>query len=65
MLPNVSWEAQSPLVENYFSKKLKPDSPAGSVEKNLCKRHGFDPRSRKIPHATEQESLCTTIEPVL
>ena len=30
------------------------------------KRHGFDPWPRKIPHATEQLSLCaTTIEPVL
>ena len=30
------------------------------------KRHGFNPWSRKIPHATEQLSLCaTTIEPVL
>ena len=24
------------------------------------KRHGFDPWSRKIPHAAEQLSLCTT-----
>ena len=30
-----------------------------------CRRHGFDPWSRKIPHATVQLSPCTTItEPV-
>ena len=30
-----------------------------------CRRHGFHPWSRKIPHATEQLSLCaTTTEPV-
>ena len=31
-----------------------------------CKRHGFGPCSRKIPHAAEQLSRCTTtIDPVL
>ena len=31
-----------------------------------CRRHGFDPWSRKIPHASEQLSSClTTSEPVL
>ena len=31
-----------------------------------CRRHGSDPWSRKIPHATEQLSPCaTTTEPVL
>ena len=25
-----------------------------------CRGHWFDPRSGKIPHATEQLSLCTT-----
>ena len=30
-----------------------------------CRRHGFDPWSRKFPHAAQQLSLCaTTIEPV-
>ena len=30
-----------------------------------CRRHALDPWSRKIPHAPEQLSLCTTaIEPV-
>ena len=31
-----------------------------------CKKHGFDPCSRKIPHAVKQLSPCTTtIQPVL
>ena len=30
-----------------------------------CKRHGFDPWSKKIPHAKGQLSLCVTTEPVL
>ena len=31
-----------------------------------CRRHGYDLRSRRIPHATEQRSpSATTIEPVL
>ena len=31
-----------------------------------CRRHRFDPWSRKIPHATEQLNPCaTTTEPVL
>ena len=31
-----------------------------------CRRRGFDPWSRKIPHAVEKLSLCATaIEPVL
>jgi len=31
-----------------------------------CRRHGFNPWSREIPHAMEQLSPCTTtVEPVL
>ena len=31
-----------------------------------CRGHGFEPWSRKIPHAVEQLSPCaTTTEPVL
>ena len=31
-----------------------------------CRGHGFEPWSRKIPHATEQLSPCaTTTEPAL
>ena len=36
------------------------DFPGGSVVKNLpanAKRYGFDPWSRRIPHATEQLNL--------
>ena len=36
----------------------------GSVVKesaHQCRRPGFDPWSGKIPHATEQLSLCTTL----
>ena len=43
--------------------------PGGAVVKNPPANaggHGFDPWSRKIPHAAEQLSLCaTTTEPVL
>ena len=43
--------------------------PGGSVVKNSpasqCRRHKFDPWSRKIPQAEEQLSPCsTTVEPV-
>ena len=40
--------------------------PGGPVVKNLPARgNGFDPWSRKIPHASEQLSLrATTTEPV-
>ena len=32
----------------------------------LCRGHGFEPWSRRIPHAAEQLSPCiTTAEPVL
>ena len=30
-----------------------------------CRRHRFDPQSRKIPLALEQGSLCTIIDPML
>ena len=39
---------------------------SGKVSACQCRRHGFDPWSRKIPHALEKLSLpTTTIEPVL
>ena len=41
-------------------------SGSGKESACQCRRHGFDPRSEKIPHAEEQLSLCaSTIEPVL
>ena len=39
------------------------DFPGGTVDKNPPANagdRGFDPQSRKIPHATEQLSPCTT-----
>lgn len=39
------------------------DFPDGSLVKNntsQCRRHEFDPLSRKIPRDMEQLSLCTT-----
>ena len=38
------------------------DSPGGSVVEPACqcRRHEFEPCSRKIPHAAEQLSPCTT-----
>ena len=43
--------------------------PGGTMVKNplgQCGGHRFEPWSRKIPHATEQLSLCaTTTEPAL
>ena len=39
---------------------------SGEDSAGQCRRHGFDPWSRKIPHAVEQLSPCAkTIEPVL
>ena len=34
--------------------------PGGSVVKNPCRRHGFNPWSGEIPHAPEQRSPSTT-----
>ncbi|KAJ8780365.1 hypothetical protein J1605_011629 [Eschrichtius robustus] len=44
------------------------DFPGGSGWESACqcRGHGFEPWSGKIPHATEQLSLCaTTTEPAL
>ena len=39
---------------------------SGKESAYQCRRHRFDPRSGKIPHAKEQLSpSATTIEPVL
>ena len=46
--------------------KMPPRWLSGKESTCQCRRHRFDPWSRKIPHSTEQLSLCiTTIEPVL
>ena len=58
-------------LENFFMikllKKLCIENvfqvfPGGPEIKTACKcrGHGFIPRSRKIPHASEQLTLCAT-----
>ena len=47
------------------SKRELPWWLSGKESTCQCRRHRLDPRSRKIPHASEQLSPCTTIEPVL
>ena len=50
--------------EPHSHKTANLGSPGGAVVKNLPAR--FEPWSRKIPHAAEQLSPCTTAtEPVL
>ena len=47
------------LFPRIIFKKVTQDSPGGSVVKNPtchCRRHGFDPWSRKIPHAVSNEA---------
>ena len=47
-------------------KKGAPQWLSGKESTCQCRRHGFDPWSKTIPHATEQLSLWTTaIERVL
>ena len=42
------------------------DFPGGAESACQCREHGFESWSGRIPHATEQLSLCTTTtEPVL
>ena len=42
------------LIECFMSKKKKKESSCQHRE------HGFKPWSKKIPHAKDQLSLCTT-----
>ena len=61
----VAWKrgqhrAQEFKVESYES--VYEDFPGGPVVKNppmQCRGHGFNPWSRRIPHATGQLSPCT------
>ena len=50
--------------ENYIKKMGAEDFPGGTVDKkpsiNAGRRYRFDLWSGKIPHATEQLSLCVT-----
>ena len=38
---------------------------SGKESTRQCKRLGFDPWSRKIPHAAEPKPMCQTVEPEL
>ena len=43
-----------------------PQWLSGGESAFQCRRHGFDPRSKVIPHAVEQlNPYPTTVEPVL
>ena len=59
----------APLTTAFHENKvILLDFPGGSGVKNLPDKagDGFDPWSRKIPHATKQLRPCaTTTEPVL
>ena len=50
------------VQQNSLSKMKGRASLVAQREESFgqCRRVGFDPWSRKIPHATEQLSLCTT-----
>ena len=61
-------EHGSTYLPSLSLKNSKQELPwwLGGKESTLqCRRHRLDPWSRKIPHASEQLSLCTTVEPVL
>ena len=55
----------------FIKKKLKKEMKTFLVARWVriclqCRRHGFDPWSGRIPHASEQPSPCaTTAEPML
>ena len=58
------------LVMLTLKKKKKksglPQKLSGKGSAYQCRRHGFDPRSRKISHAAKQLTPCTTaIKPML
>ena len=57
------------LKVNILKKDWTRGFPGGAVVQESacqCRGHGFDPWSRKIPHAMEQLSPCaTTTEPAL
>ena len=62
-------EAKIEKVQEMFNKDLEEGLPwwhSGWESTCQGRGHGFDPWSRKIPHAAEQLSQCaTTTEPVL
>ena len=59
--PPCSKQAARIIKYKEFLKREKQDSSGGPVIKNPpanVREHGFNPWSRKIPHAEEQLSLC-------
>ena len=65
-IANVYWGPQTWWLSPLRSTPVLPRWLRGTECTCQCRRHRFDPLSRKIPHATEQLSPCTTTtEPVL
>lgn len=60
------WLLKIAFISQFFSLlQIKQDFPSGSVDRNLP-GSGFDLWPRKVPHAVEHLSPCTTrAEPVL
>ena len=59
-------KSQTQLSDEHFHFQGFPWWVSGKESACQCRRHGFDPWSRKIPHALEQLSPCATAtEPVL
>ena len=62
-----SWRYHTPwiqaVLQSYYNQNSMGDFPGGAVVKNppaSAGNHRFEPWSGKIPHATEQLSLCAT-----
>ena len=59
-----TWRISVALIKSYVtiihSKIVIMNFPGGLESTCQCKRHRFDPWSRKIPYTKEQLSLCTT-----
>ena len=43
------------------NQQVLPWWVSGKEYTRQCRRHGFDPWSRKVPHAGQQLSLCTQL----
>ena len=69
-LPNPGIKPASPaLAGRSFATRLPgklqkdaglPQKLSGEESTCQCRRHGFEPRSGKVPHATEQLNPCAT-----
>ena len=69
VVPHLPAETNSTILLQPSNLRSKCSFSRGLSDKEStcpCRRHGFDPRSGKIPHATRQPSQCsTTTEPVI